>query len=74
MTTPKLRPSEGGKHREYTPGSALPDGPSGSGWHPGGREGGTYRKLADATDGRPAYQRARALHVRTAEGLIPLPV
>lgn len=42
--------------------------------YPGSHEGGTFRKLVDAAARRPAYQRARPLHVRTAEGLIPLPV
>ena len=42
--------------------------------HPASGVGGTYRKLAEAAQGRPAYQRAHPLHVRTAEGLIPLSV
>ena len=36
--------------------------------------GGTYHKLEKAAQGRPAYQRARSLPVRTAEGLVPLGV
>lgn len=36
--------------------------------------GGTYHKLENAARGRPAYQRARSLPVRTAEGLVPLGV
>jgi len=42
--------------------------------HPASGIGGTYGKLAAAARGRPAYQRARPLHVRTAEGLVPLAV
>ena len=42
--------------------------------HPGGAVGGTYRKLAEAAKDRPTYQRARPLHARTAEGLVPLAI
>ncbi|WP_437953886.1 hypothetical protein WME98_26705 [Sorangium sp. So ce296] len=42
--------------------------------HPGGAVGGTYRKLAEAAKDRPTYQRARPLHVRTAEALVPLAI
>lgn len=42
--------------------------------HPKGGHGGTYKKLEAEARGRPAYQRARCLPTRTAEGLVPLPV
>jgi hypothetical protein len=42
--------------------------------HPGSAVGGTYGKLARAAQGRPAHQRARPLHVRTAEALVPMAV
>jgi hypothetical protein len=42
--------------------------------HPGGGYGATYRNLLAASAGRPAYQRARSLPTRTAEGLVPLSV
>ncbi len=42
--------------------------------HPSSRMGETYAKLEEAARGRPAHQQARRLHVRTAEGLVPLEV
>ncbi|MFS8068637.1 MAG: hypothetical protein ACMG6S_19945 [Byssovorax sp.] len=42
--------------------------------HPTSGVGDTYRKLEGEASGRPSYQRARALHTRTAEALVPLPV
>lgn len=42
--------------------------------HPASGVGETYRKLSSEASVRPAYQRARALHTRTAEGLVPLAV
>jgi hypothetical protein len=42
--------------------------------HPTSGVGETYRKLEAEASGRPPYQRARALHTRTAEALVPLPV
>ncbi len=42
--------------------------------HPGSGAGGTFRKLEAAARDRPAYQRARRLPARTAEGIVPLAV
>lgn len=42
--------------------------------HPASGVGETYRKLAAEASGRALYQRARALHTRTAESLVPLVV
>lgn len=42
--------------------------------HPKSGLGGTYRRLEDVARDHPAYQRARPLPVRTAEGLVPLGV
>lgn len=42
--------------------------------HPASGVGETYRKLEAEASGRPSYQRARALHTRTAEALVPLAV
>ncbi len=42
--------------------------------HPGGPTGQTWNKLAKAARGKPGFQRACALPVRTAENLIPLAV
>ena len=42
--------------------------------HPTSGIGETYRKLAAKASTRPAYQRARPLHTRAAEALVPLDV
>ncbi len=42
--------------------------------HPGSGYKQTFLKLANAAKDRPAYQRARPLHVRTAEGLIAVDI
>lgn len=42
--------------------------------HDRGGFGGTYSKLAAEAQARPAYQRARPLHTRTGEGLVPISV
>lgn len=42
--------------------------------HPKGGLGETYKKLESAAQNRPAYQRARPIHTRMAESLVPLPV
>lgn len=42
--------------------------------HPKGGVGETYRKLETIARDRPPYQRARPIHTRMAESLVPLPV
>lgn len=42
--------------------------------HPAGGAGSTYSKLHEKAMKRPAFQRARPLPTRTAEGLVPLAV
>jgi hypothetical protein len=42
--------------------------------HPNDDGGGTYGQLEAKARGRPAYQRARPLSTRTAEGIVPLDV
>lgn len=42
--------------------------------HPASGVGETYRKLEAEASGCPAYQRARPLHTRTAEALVPLTI